>query len=69
MVLIDLGNYSLKGLDCTPRYLNMSSRSVDFSLARLNAPNAGFGPPIRWRKTHSVRSASIGCSLAALRAG
>ncbi|MCF6113357.1 hypothetical protein [Mesorhizobium muleiense] len=32
----------LKGLDCTPRYLNMSGRGVDFSLARLNAPNAGF---------------------------
>ncbi|RWM93391.1 MAG: hypothetical protein EOR84_17860 [Mesorhizobium sp.] len=41
MVLIDLGNYPLKGLDCTPRYLNMG-RGVDFSLARLNAPNAGF---------------------------
>ncbi|SIT55431.1 conserved hypothetical protein [Mesorhizobium prunaredense] len=42
MVLIDLGNYPLKGLDCTPRYLNMSGRGVDFSLARLDAPNAGF---------------------------
>ncbi|MER9015395.1 hypothetical protein [Mesorhizobium sp. M0898] len=41
MVLIDLRNYPLKGLDCTPRYLNMSSRGIDFSLAWLNGPNAG----------------------------
>ncbi|RWO42590.1 MAG: hypothetical protein EOS11_15440 [Mesorhizobium sp.] len=41
MVLISWQS-PLKGLDCTPRYLNMSGRGVDFSLARLNAPNAGF---------------------------
>ncbi|WP_419693513.1 hypothetical protein ACN2CC_20390 [Mesorhizobium muleiense] len=42
MVLIDLGNYPLKGLDGPPRYLHMSGGGVDFSLARLNGPNAGF---------------------------